>query len=85
MPTKSLSAEFFAELEGEATPFAAAPRFMRRAPPSAGEPVDVVSSIRRALLTALLSAGYEVSLAQRIAEETANRVPAIERELRAAR
>lgn len=84
MTTKRFSAEFLAELEGEAVPFAAAPHLMKRARIGYGDQTVAVSTVREAVISALLTAGYELHLAEKIAEETANQVPVIEEKLQSA-
>jgi hypothetical protein len=78
MTTSRKSAEFLADLEEDATPFAAAPRFVAGAREGGGNQALAMSSIERAVLEVLLATGYEVSLAQRMAREIAASVPEVQ-------
>lgn len=78
------SAEYLAELEGDATPFAAAPRLMRRRVVHGGNQTIAVPTVRQAVYAALIETGYEPALAEKMAAEVADQVPAIERKVQAA-
>ena len=84
MTTKRSSADFFSELEGDASPFAAAPRHMARPRLGRGNQTVAISSVRQAVLDALLASGYERQLAEKIADETALQVPVIEQKMQSA-
>lgn len=81
--TKRFSADDFAELEGEATPFAADPRLVRRRS-AAGDQRVARSGVRQAVRDTLLAAGYEIELAEKMAEETANQLDAIQSKVQSA-
>lgn len=85
MTTKKnpFSADFLAGLEGDAVVMAGSPRAMRRRSHVGNQSV-AVSSVRNVVLEALLSAGYDHDLAEKMAEEVADQVPAIESKLSSA-
>jgi hypothetical protein len=83
MTIKGISAEFFADLEGESTPFAAAPRFVRPLT-GVGDQQVAISSVRSTVFEALLASGYQVDLATRMADEIAASVPTIQEKVRTA-
>lgn len=88
MTTKTPTAEFFADLEGDATPFAAAPRFVAGhsiAPGrGAGNQSLAITSVHATVLEALRATGYEEALAQRMAKEIADSVPRVQQKAQAA-
>ncbi|MFZ5439850.1 MAG: hypothetical protein ACOZQL_07560 [Myxococcota bacterium] len=75
------SASELAELEGDAIPFAAAPRFMLRKKVAVGNRAVAMSTVERAVLQALLESGYERGLAEEMAAQVADQVPVIEQKL----
>lgn len=85
MTTKNIfSAEFLDALEGDSTPFAAAPRLMGRRRASTGDQSIAVPTVRQAVLDALLQTGYDADLAERMANEVADQVPVIEKKVQSA-
>lgn len=83
MKVSKVSAQTAAELEGDATPFAASPRVMARRV-GGGNQAVAVTAVHQAVLEALLATGYERSLAEKMAKETAAQVPTIEQKVQAA-
>jgi|GEM_PF-2427661 len=88
MTTKKISADFFAELEGDAVPFAAAPRFVsgrcRDLSAGAGNLTIAISAVHDMVLEALRATGYEAALAERMAQMIADSVPTVQEKVQSA-
>lgn len=74
--TKGPTGNFYADLEGDASPMACAPRHVLKA-----KHASTIASVRRVVLEALLSAGYEAQLAEKMADEVAKSLPDIQLKL----
>ena len=85
---KKMSAEFLAGLEGDAVPFAAAPRHVSGGSPKldnrAGNQVLAISSVHEMVLQALLATGYETTLAESMAAVIAESVPTVQKKVQSA-
>ena len=68
-------AQFYADLEGDATVLAISPRLLAKELRA-----KKISAVRQAIQDALIALGYETERATRVAEKLANQLPAIEPE-----